>query len=167
MFYGCRDTLPLSARHDVLVFRTDPLPEAVEVLGPLEMILWASSSAVDTDFTVKLIDEYPPNPDHPEGYALNLTDSIIRARYRNSREKAEPLTPGEVCELRIPMYPTGNLFGAGHRIRLDVSSSNFPRFDVNPNTGEPLGLHTHSEVAHQRVFHDPQRPSRLVLPVMS
>ena len=166
-FFGCDDGLPLAARHDVLVFRSEPLEQAVEIVGPLRAVLWASSSAVDTDFTVKLIDEYPPNEDYPNGFALNLTDSIIRARYRDSREQAELMEPGEVYRFDIVMYPVGNVFAAGHRIRLDVSSSNFPRFDVNPNTGEPLGRHTRSVVAHNRIFHDPEHPSRLVLSVQN
>jgi len=104
------------------------------------MHLWAASSALDTDFTAKLIDVYPPSEEHPEGLAVNITDSILRARYRNSYEKPELLTPGEVYEFVFQLYPTSNVFKAGHRIRLDVSSSNWPRFDVNPNTGGPLGL---------------------------
>lgn len=166
-FFGCKDHLPLAARHDVLVFRTVPLAHEIQIAGPLEVVLWASSSAVDTDFTVKLIDECPPNPDYPDGFALNLTDSIIRARYRDSREQAKLMEPGKAYRFRIVMYPTANLFAAGHRIRLDVSSSNFPRFDVNPNTGEPLGRHTHMLKAQNQLFHDPTRPSHVVLPVLA
>lgn len=158
--------LPLAARPDVLVFQTEPLPEPVEVTGPLTAVLWVSSTAVDTDITVKLIDVYPPNPDYPDGYAMNISDSILRLRYRNGPERAELMTPGEVYRVEIPMYPTSNLFGRGHRIRLDVSSSNFPRFDVNPNTGEPLGRHTHTQVAINTIHHDPAHPSHLVLPVI-
>lgn len=134
-FYGCRDTLPLSARSDVLTFQTPELAEDAEVTGPLVVKLWASSSAQDTDFTVKLIDVHPPNADYPDGFAQNLSDSILRGRYRNSRDRAELMTPGQVCAFEIVMYPTSNVFCKGHCIRLDVSSSNFPRFDVNPNTG--------------------------------
>ena len=165
-FYGCRDTLPLSARSDVLVFQTPELGEDVEVTGPLTVKLWASSSAPDTDFTVKLIDVHPPNADYPDGFAQNLSDSILRARYRNGRERAELLEPGEVYELEIVMYPTSNIFGAGHRIRLDVSSSNYPRFDVNPNTGGPLGRDRRLVTAENAVYHDPERPSHLLLPVI-
>jgi uncharacterized protein len=128
--------------------------------------LWASTTAVDTDFTAKLIDVYPPNADYPDGYALNLSDSIIRVRYRDSREHAELMTPGEVYELTIVPYPIGNVFKAGHRIRLDISSSNFPRFDVNPNTGEPLGLSTRMVTADQAIYHDADHPSQIVLPVI-
>ena len=102
------------------------------------MKLWASSSALDTDFTAKLIDVHPPSRDYPAGIDMNLEDGIIRARFRNSLEKAELMKPGEIYEFTIQLYPTSNLFKAGHRIRLDISSSNFPRFDLNPNTGEPL-----------------------------
>lgn len=165
-FFGYSGNLPLAARPDVLVFQTPPLEEDIEVTGPLTLKLWVSSTAVDTDFTVKLLDVHPPNGDYPEGFAMNITDSIQRARYRNSREKAEMLEPGVTTPLTIEMYPTSNVFAKGHRIRLDVSSSNFPRFDVNPNTGEPLGRHTRLEEAHNTVFHEPGRPSHIVLPVI-
>jgi uncharacterized protein len=164
--FGATDSLPLAARADVLVFQTPPLDAAVEVTGPIEVRLWASSSCVDTDFTAKLLDVYPPNPDYPDGYAMNLGDSIIRGRYRNDRTRAELLTPGEVVELTITLYPTSNLFARGHRIRLDISSSNFPRFDVNPNTGEPLGRHRRTLVAHNTVYHDAAHPSHVLLPVI-
>jgi putative CocE/NonD family hydrolase len=164
--FGARDHLPLAARHDVLVFQTPPLERDLTVVGPLKVKLWASSSAVDTDFTAKLIDVHPPNADYPDGYALNLADSIIRGRYRNSREHSELMTPGEVYEFTIVPYPVGNVFKAGHRIRLDISSSNFPRFDVNPNTGEPLGMSNRLLVADQTIYHDASRPSHIELPVL-
>lgn len=167
MFLGCKPPyLPLASRHDVVVFRTPPLERDVEATGPVTATLFASSSAVDTDFTAKLIDEYPPSSDYPEGYAMNLTDSIIRARYRNSRERAELLTPGEIVKLTIVLYPTANVFQVGHRIRLDISSSNFPRFDINPNTGEPLGLSRKKVVAENTIYHDAEHPSHIVLPVI-
>jgi hypothetical protein len=166
-FYGCRPPyLPLGSRPDVLVFQTEPLRAPVEVTGPIEVVLWVATSAVDTDFTAKLIDVYPPSPWYPRGYALNLTDSILRLRYRNSRDRAEAARPGEPMRVTLVLYPTSNLFVVGHRIRLDVSSSNFPRFDVNPNTGEPLGRDRRRVVAENTVFHDRGRESKLVLPVI-
>ena len=164
-FFGCEDTLPLSSRSDVLTFQTTPLEADVEVTGPIEMHLWASSSAVDTDFTAKLIDVYPPSGDYPRGLAVNITDSIIRARYRNGFERPELMEPGQPYEFVFKLYPTSNVFKKGHRIRLDISSSNWPRFDVNPNTGGPLGLERRFEIAHQTVYHDAARPSHIVLPV--
>jgi hypothetical protein len=160
----CRDTRPLADRPDVLIFQTSPLAEPVEITGPILIRLWVSSSAVDTDFTAKLVDVYPASEDYPEGYALNLTDGIIRTRYRNSWERPEFMAPGEVYEVTIEPQATSNLFQAGHRIRLDISSSNFPHFDVNPNTGEPPGRHPRPIVAHQTVYHDVRRPSHVVLP---
>lgn len=163
---GCTDTLPLNSRQDVLTFQTDPLDRDTEVTGPVSVRLWVSSSAVDTDFTAKLIDVYPPNPDYPDGYALNIGDSILRARYREDRSRPVPLAPGEPAELVIVLYPTSNVFATGHRIRLDVSSSNFPRFDVNPNTGEPLGVGGRSIVADNTVHHDARHPSHLLLTIV-
>jgi len=165
-FYGCRDTLPLSARSDVLAFQTPELTEDVEVTGPLVVKLWASTSARDTDFTAKLIDVHPPNADYPDGFAQNLSDSILRGRYRNSRERAEPMEPGKVYGLEIVMYPTSNVFCKGHRIRLDISSSNFPRFDVNPNTGGALGRDRRVVAAENAIYHDSERPSHVVLPII-
>jgi uncharacterized protein len=166
-FFGCDPPyLPLASRPDVLVFQTPPLERDVEVTGPLEVRLWVTSSAPDTDITAKLIDVYPPSPWYPRGYALNLTDSIVRLRYRDDPAQARPLAPGEVVEVTITLYPTSNLFVAGHRIRLDVSSSNFPRFDVNPNTGEPIGRERGRAVARNTVFHDAARRSRIVLPLV-
>ena len=158
--------LPLASRHDVLVFQTEPLSEALEVTGPLTAKLWVSSSAPDTDITVKLVDVYPSNPDYPDGYAMNISDSILRLRYRASRERAEFMTPGEIYPIEITMYGTSNVFNRGHRIRLDISSSNFPRFDVNPNTGEPLGANTYTQVAVNTIHHDREHPSHIVLPLI-
>ena len=164
-FVGCKDTLPLNSRGDVLSFQTPPLEEDLEITGPIEMHLWAASSAVDTDFTAKLVDVFPPSEDHPEGVAINITDSIIRARYRNGWESPELLTPGQSYEFVFQLYPTSNIFRKGHSVRLDISSSNWPRFDVNPNTGGPLGLERRYQVAHQTIYHDADFPSHIVLPV--
>jgi putative CocE/NonD family hydrolase len=160
------DQLPLSERRDVLVFQTEPLPEAVEVTGPVVVKLFVSSSAVDTDFTAKLIDVYPRGPDCPLGFDLNIGDSITRMRYRDSLEKAELMEPGKVYPVAIHLYPTANVFAKGHRIRLDISSSNFPRFDINPNTGEPLQQHRRMIPADNTVYHEPERASHVVLPMI-
>ena len=164
-FHGCNDTLQLNARSDVVTFQTPPLAEDVEVTGPIEMHLWAASSAADTDFTAKLIDVYPPGDGYPDGLAINITDSIIRARYRNGWDSPELLEPGQAYELVFQLYPTSNVFRKGHRIRLDISSSNWPRFDVNPNTGGPLGRDRSYRVANQTVYHDAERASHVVLPL--
>ena len=164
-FYGSQDHQPLNARADVLTFQTPELEADVEVTGPITVKLWASTTAPDTDFTAKLIDVYPPSADFPEGLAINITDSIIRARYRNGFDKPEFIEPGEICELEFELYPTSNIFAAGHRIRVDVSSSNWPRFDVNHNTGEPLGTDRTYEAARQTLHHAPGAASRVILPV--
>jgi putative CocE/NonD family hydrolase len=163
--WNWKQPLPLSARRDVLVFQTEPLPADLEVTGELEVRLWASSSAPDTDFTAKLVDVYPASEDFPNGFDLNLEDGIIRARFRQSLQE-KLLEAGQVYEFTIRLYPTSNIFKAGHRIRLDISSSNFPRFDVNPNTGEPLGEHRRHEAAINTVYHDAAHPSRIILPVI-
>ena len=165
--FGSRAPYPLlTDRPDVLVFQTPPLAAAIEVTGSPRVELWISSSAPDTDFTAKLLDVHPPNEHYPDGYHMNLVDSILRVRYRNSWEKEELMDPGQVYQIKIALPPTSNLFLAGHRIRLDISSSNFPRLDLNPNTGEPVGRHTRSEIAHNAVYVDHNRPSNLVLPTI-
>jgi putative CocE/NonD family hydrolase len=166
-FWLCTDSKPLSARNDVLVFQTPPLESDMEVTGRLIVKLWASSKALDTDFTAKLIDVWPPNADYPSGVDLNIADSIVRARYRSGFGKAELLKPGEVYEFTIEMYPTSLKFARGHRIRLDISSSNFPRFDVNPNTGEPLNENRRVQTAENTVYLDAGHPSHIVLPVVA
>lgn len=158
--------LPLAARRDVLVFRSAPLAEGIEVTGVVTCTLWVASSAVDTDFTVKLVDEYPPSADYPNGYALNLGDSILRMRYRGGIEKADLIEPGRIYAITIRPQATSNWFAPGHRIRLDVSSSNFPHYDVNPNTGEPLGLSRCTAIARQSVYHDAVHASCIELPVI-
>ena len=164
-FYGSEDHQPLNARADVLTFQTPELDADVEVTGPITVKLWVSSSAPDTDFTAKLIDVYPPRADYPEGLAINITDSIIRARYRNGFAAPEFMEPGEIYELEFQLYPTSNLFAAGHRIRVDISSSNWPRFDVNHNTGGSLGVDRTYEAALQTLHHAPGAASRIILPI--
>ncbi|HEY1929650.1 MAG TPA: CocE/NonD family hydrolase [Caulobacteraceae bacterium] len=166
-FFGSREPyLPLAARPDVLVFETEPLSADVEITGAIEARLFVASDRPDTDFTFKLIDVHPPSEDYPEGFAMNLTDGILRARYRKSWERPEMLTPGEPQEVRIDAFPTSNLFKAGHRIRIDISSSNFPHFDVNPNTGAPEALGLTRQVARNTLFVDAARPSRVILPII-
>jgi len=157
---GPADQRPNEKRPDVLVFSTEPLTQDVEVTGFVKLKLFASSSAVDTDFTALLADV------EPSGYARLLTDGIVRGRYRNSTDKAEPLEPGKVYEFEIDLWATSNVFKAGHQIRLYVSSSNFPRFDRNLNTGEAIASGTRAVRARQTIYHDAQHPSRLVLPVI-
>jgi putative CocE/NonD family hydrolase len=164
--WTCADTRPLSARNDVLVFQSERLEHDVEVTGPLVVKLWASSNTPDTDFTAKLMDIYPPNKDFPVGLDLNIQDSIIRARYRSSLEHAALMKPNEIYTFTIEMYPTSVVFQKGHRIRLDISSSNFPRFDVNPNTGEALNDNRRLAIAMNTIYHDAQHPSQIVLPIV-
>jgi putative CocE/NonD family hydrolase len=158
--------LPLAARRDVIVFRTPILEDGLEVTGVVKCRLWVASSAIDTDFTVKLIDEYPPNADYPNGYALNIGDSILRMRYRNGFDKAEFMEPGKPYEIELQLQATSNFFAPGHRLRIDVSSSNSPHYDVNPNTGEALGLNRSRIVARQTLFVDQAKASCVVLPVI-
>lgn len=157
---------PLADREDVLVFQTPPLEEDMEVTGPLVVRLWISSDCPDTDFTAKLIDVYPPNEDYPNGFAMNLTDGIIRCRYRDSWEEPSFMQAGQRYEVTIEAFPTSNLFKAGHRIRIDVSSSNYPHFDLNFNTGEPEGEATYVRVANNTIWLDRDGPSHAILPVV-
>ena len=160
MANGAYDQRWVEGREDVLVYSTPPLAEDVEVTGPVSVTLFASSSAVDTDFTAKLVDV------EPSGYARNLTDGIIRARYRNPRQPAELIAPGDIIEYTIDLWATSNLFKKGHRIRVEISSSNFPRFDRNMNTGAPIGSDVEFQPALQTIYHTSEYPSRLTLPVV-
>jgi len=156
---------PLERRDDVVTFRTPPLDERVEIAGAITITVYAATDAHDTDFTAKLIEEYPPTEDYPDGFALNLTDSIVRGRYRDYREEPDLLEPGRTYEFHIHPYPTANVFGVGHRIRLDLSSSNFPRFDVNHNTGGPLYYDREYEIATNTIYHDAEHPTNIELPI--
>lgn len=157
---GPRDQSLIEDRPDVLCFTTPPFETPLEVTGDISLILYITSSALDTDFTGKLVDV------HPDGRAIYLTDGILRARYRNSLATPEMLEPGKVYKLRLDLAATSNVFLAGHRIRLEVSSSNFPRFDRNSNTGGDIVNETKFAVAHNQVLHGPEHPSKLVLPVI-
>jgi putative CocE/NonD family hydrolase len=157
---GPFDQTKVEQREDVLVYTTAPLTESVEVTGPVKMILYSASSAKDTDFTAKLVDV------HPDGKAYNLCDGIIRARWRRSRSEPELIEPGKAYRYEIDLWVTSNLFKAGHQIRVEISSSNFPRFDRNPNTGNPFGTDTELLSATQTVFHGAERASHILLPVI-
>jgi uncharacterized protein len=148
------------------VFQTEPLAEDVEVTGEISVKLWISSSAVDTDFTAKLLDVYPQSPDYPGGFDLIMGDGILRTRFRDSLKEEKLMKPGTIYPITIKLYPTSNVFKKGHRIRVDVSSSNFPRFDLNPNTGEPLNDNRRTVVATNTVHHDGEHPSHIVLPII-
>jgi putative CocE/NonD family hydrolase len=159
---GPRDQREVELRDDVLVYSTPVLHRPVEVTGPIELCLFVASSAPDTDFTGKLVDVYP------DGRAIILTEGILRARYRNSLTEPELLEPGTVYELRLNLWATANVFLPGHRIRLEVSSSNFPRVDRNSNTGGDITSETADQYqpAINRVFHDAAHPSHLILPII-
>jgi putative CocE/NonD family hydrolase len=157
---GPRDQSDIEKRSDVLTYTTQPLTEPIEVIGPVRMTLFAASSARDTDFTAKLVDV------HPDGKAYNLCDGIVRARYRNGMDNQRLIEPGKIIEYEMDLWVTSNVFLEGHRIRLEVSSSNYPRFDRNPNTGLPFGTDTELLEAHQTIYHDAVRPSHLILPVI-
>jgi len=135
------------------------------VIGPITVTLHASTNRTDTDFTAKLVDVYPPSTTWPGGFDLNITDAIVRGRYRATRNHQVLLTPAQVYQFTIAPFPTANVFKKGHRIRVDISSSNFPRFDVNPGTGEPLGKNTRMVTQDNTVHHSARFPSHMVLPV--
>jgi hypothetical protein len=144
-----------------LCYTSEPLARALEITGPITVKLFAASSAPDTDFTAKLVDV------RPDGFAQNLADGIIRARYRNSRAKPSPIMPGMIYEYTIDLWSTSMVLYPGHRLRVDIASANFPRFDRNLNTGHPLFIDAEMQAATQTVFHDAVRPSHIVLPVIS
>lgn len=156
----------LADRDDVNVFQTEPLKRDIEITGSMTVNLWISSDALDTDFTAKLIDVYPPSEEYPEGFHLPLEDSIRRARFRDGFDSEKLMTPGEIYEVQIELPPVSNHFVKGHRIRLDISSSNFPRFDINPNTGEPIGRHTKNQKATNTVYTGSKYSSNIMLPIV-
>jgi len=158
--WGPMDQRSVERRNDVLVYTGDPLKQDLEVTGPIRVVLYASTSAPDTDFTAKLVDVFP------NGEARNLTDGILRLRYRKGLDKAELAKPGEIYTLTIDAGVTSNVFLAGHRLRVEISSSNFPRFDRNPNTGRSLADETVFKTAQQGVYHGEIYPSHVLLPVI-
>jgi putative CocE/NonD family hydrolase len=150
----------VEARDDVLVYSTAALERDTEVTGQIMLELWAKSTAVDTDFTAKLVDVWP------NGFAQNLTEGILRAKFRDSQENAELLNPGQVYKFAIDLWSTSNVFKKGHKIRLEISSSNFPRFERNLNTAESGQFATRGVRATNAVLHDEGHASTLVLPVV-
>ena len=161
MCVGTVDQRPIESRQDVLVFTSPPVEDDTEVTGPIVIKLYAASSAKDTDFTSKLIDVYP------DGKAYNLTEGIIRARFRESIwDPPKPLVPGVIYEYTLELQPTSNVFLKGHSIRVHLSSSNFPLWDRNPNTGHDIGMDTELQVAEQTIYHDRDHPSHIILPVI-
>ncbi|HEY0756587.1 MAG TPA: CocE/NonD family hydrolase [Ktedonobacteraceae bacterium] len=159
---GPYDQRPIESRADVLVYSSELLTTDIEVTGPIKVSLWAISSVPDTDFVARLVDVYP------DGYAQNLTDGIIRARYRHFAKGEAPslLEAGKAYEYEIDLWSTSNLFKVGHRIRLDITSSSFPRWDRNPNTGNAFGVDTELVPARQSILHDSEHPSYVVLPIV-
>jgi uncharacterized protein len=157
---GPQDQRPAEARGDVLVFSSPGFTQNTEVTGPISLDLYVSSSAVDTDFTGKVVDVWP------NGFAQNLTEGILRLRYRSSQEKPELGNPGEIYHISVDLWATSNVFLPGHKLRLEVSSSNFPRFDRNLNTGEDQARGTRMIKATNVIYHDKSRPSALVLPIV-
>ena len=157
---GPRDQRLAERRDDVLVYTSPVLPDDVEVIGPVQVKLYAASSARDTDWTAKLVDVFP------SGFAMNVADGIIRARFRDSFEQPTLIEPGQLYEYTIDLWSTANVFQKGHQIRVEISSSNFPHYDRNPNTGAEFGTTTELKVAQQTLHHDATRPSHIVLPVI-
>ncbi len=157
---GARDQRPIEHRSDVLVYTTEFLTEDLEIIGPVKLVLHAASSAVDTDFVAKLIDVYP------DGRAINVAEGILPARYRGGLSQPELMEPGEIYEMEIDLIGTANLFQTGHRIRVHLTSSHFPQFARNLNTGEPFGTGEGMTVAEQTIHHSADRPSHLMLPVI-
>jgi putative CocE/NonD family hydrolase len=157
---GPKDQRPIESRKDVLVYTSEPLKAALAIAGPVKMKLFAATDGRDTDWMVKLVNV------HPNGFSMNIAEGILRARFRNGMDKMELLQPNQVYEFDVDMAGTANVFQPGHRIRVDITSSNFPQFDRNPNTGEDLGASSKLRVAAQTVHHGGARASHIVLPVV-
>ncbi|MDP6064480.1 MAG: CocE/NonD family hydrolase, partial [SAR202 cluster bacterium] len=158
--WGPYDQRAVEMRSDVLVYTSDPFEEDMEVTGPIKVVLYAATDGPDTDWTAKLVDVFPT------GYAMNLCDGIFRARYRESRSESRLLEPNRVYEYEIDVAVTGNVFQKGHSVRIEISSSNFPRFDRNLNTGKDYGKDGEMRVANQAVYHSREYPSHVLLPVI-
>ena len=156
---------PIIERPDVLVFQTQPLEYDISIAGNINVALWVSSDAPDTDFYVKLVDVYPAGEDYPSGYGFPVSEGILRARYRDGFEKSTPMKPDEICRVEFPLQPAANQFAAGHRIQIYICSSNFPNFDINRNTGDPNDRR--GRIARNTVYHDAEHPSAITLSVHS
>ena len=154
------DQRRVERRNDVLVYTSDFLKEEVDVTGPVKVVLYASSDAVDTDWVAKLVDVYP------DGKAYNIAEGILRARHREGQDKPKLMEPGTVYRFEIDLLGASNAFLPGHRIRVDITSSHFPQFDRHPNTGEPFGKSDKVKVARQTVHHNDAQPSHVLLPVI-
>ena len=157
---GPRDQRKIEDRRDILVYTSEPLEQELEVTGPIKVVLFAASDAVDTDFVAKLVDV------HPDGTSYNMAEGAVRARYRDNLAAPSPLTPGKVYRFEIDLVGTSVAFLKGHRMRVHVTSSHFPQFDRNPNTGARFGTTKEVRVAEQTIHHDAERPSHIVLPVI-
>jgi hypothetical protein len=157
---GPRDQRPVERREDVLVYTSDYLSDTITIAGPIRMKLHASTDGPDTDWMIKLVDVYP------DGYAMPVSEGILRARFREGLDKVKLLKPGQTYEYDIELTGTANAFLPGHRIRIDITSSNFPQFDRNPNTGEPLGSSAKTRVAKQTIYHGGATLSHILLPVV-
>lgn len=165
-YQGKPNGRPLAEREDVLVFQTPPLDEALLVVGAIVLELYVSTDCPDTDFTAKLVDVYPPSADYPEGFAMNISDGIFRLRYRDGWERESLARAGEIYRIKIEPFAVANLFQAGHRLRVDISSSNYPHFDLNPNTGAPEGCAVDFQVATNCIYYGARHPSALRLPIV-
>jgi putative CocE/NonD family hydrolase len=152
--------MPLGQRSDVLMYTTDPLRDDTEVTGPATVDLWAKSSAPDTDFTAKL------DAVKPDGEVINLNNGIIRTSFRDTLSEPRPAIPGQPYDYRIQIWPTSYEFRSGDRIRVEISSSDYPQFAPNPNTGEPFGQDTTTQPATQTILHDAAHPSKVTVPII-
>jgi uncharacterized protein len=157
---GPRDQRPIEDRQDILIYTSEPLQDELEVTGPVRLVLYASSDAVDTDFVAKLVDV------HPDGKSYNMAEGIVRARYRDSLSTPTLMKPGQVYRFEIDMVGTSIAFQKGHQIRVHVTSSHFPQFNRNLNTAAKFGTSAELKVAQQTIYHDAERPSHILLPVI-
>jgi putative CocE/NonD family hydrolase len=157
---GPRDQRQIEGRNDILIYTSDFLDKEIETTGPVKVVISAASDAVDTDFVAKLVDVYP------DGRAFNVAEGILRTRYREGLSRPAMMEPGKIYEMTIDLVATSNAFLKGHRMRIDLTSSHFPQFDRNPNTGEPFGKSVKVKVANQTIHHSNVHPSYVVLPVI-